>query len=335
VRAICQLAAKRRRLNDETMNAMPAQSPARAVVFAYHDIGVRCLEALLELGVEIGLVVTHTDQPSENIWFASVAAVARKNNIPVITPEDPNTAEIIRQVAAAQPQFLFSFYYRSMLGAELLNIPSQGAFNLHGSLLPRYRGRVPLNWAIIKGEQETGVSFHRMAARPDAGNLVAQQSLPILLNDTALDVFRKLVCAAEQLILQAVPKLIDGSAQEQAQDLSQGSYFGGRRLEDGNIDWSQPARQIHDLIRAVAPPYPGAFFDIGQQRVFILGSYYRALPARSPAPCIYWQDGQAWADCTDGRRLLITAGSIDDAAWDEGIFRQRFGDVLMLAKQAG
>ncbi len=177
------------------MSGLPAQIPARAVVFAYHDIGVRCLEALLELGLEISLVVTHTDQPSENIWFASVAAVARKNNIPVIAPEDPNTAEIIRQVAAAQPQFLFSFYYRTMLGAELLNIPPQGAFNMHGSLLPRYRGRVPVNWAIINGEHETGVSFHRMVARPDAGNLVAQQSVPILLNDTAHDIFRKLVCA--------------------------------------------------------------------------------------------------------------------------------------------
>lgn len=314
---------------------MPAQSPTRAVVFAYHDIGVRCLEALLELGVDIGLVVTHTDQPSENIWFASVAALARKNHIPVITPEDPNTAEIIRQVAAAQPQLLFSFYYRSMLGAELLNIPTQGAFNVHGSLLPRYRGRVPLNWAIIKGEKETGVSLHRMVARPDAGNLVAQQSVPILFNDTALDVFRKLVCAAEQVILQAVPKLIDGSAEEKPQDLSQGSYFGGRRPEDGRIDWRQPARRIHDLIRAVAPPYPGAFFNIHQHRIFILGSYYRALPARSSSPCIYWQDGLAWADCSDGRRFLITDGSIDDSSWDEEIFRQLFGEVLTLAKEAG
>lgn len=316
------------------MSKMLAQSPPRAVVFAYHDIGVRCLEALLELGVDIGLVVTHTDQPSENIWFASVAALARKNHIPVITPENPNTAEIVRQVAAAQPQFLFSFYYRSMLGAELLHIPSQGAFNLHGSLLPSYRGRVPLNWAIIKGEQETGVSFHRMVKRPDAGNLVAQQSVPILLNDTALDVFRKLACAAEQVILQTVPKLIDGSAEEKPQDLRQGSYFGGRRPQDGRIDWSQPARRIHDLIRAVAPPYPGAFFATGEHRIFILGSYYRALPARSAAPCIYWQDGLAWADCRDGRRFLITDGRIDDSSWDEKIFRQRFGAMLTLAKDA-
>lgn len=317
------------------MSGLPAQIPARAVVFAYHDIGVRCLEALLELGLEISLVVTHKDQPSENIWFASVAAVARKNNIPVIAPEDPNTAEIIRQVAAAQPQFLFSFYYRAMLGAELLNIPPQGAFNMHGSLLPRYRGRVPVNWAIINGEQETGVSFHRMVARPDAGNLVAQQSVPILLNDTAHDIFRKLVCASEQIILRAVPKLIDGSVQEKPQDLRLGSYFGGRRPQDGNIDWRQPARQIHDLIRALAPPYPGAFFAIDRHRIFILGSYYRALPARSPSPCIYWQDGLAWADCSDGRRFLITDGRIDDAPWDEEIFRRLFGEVLTLAKETG
>ena len=316
------------------MNQESQPAKARAVVFAYHDIGVRCLEALLELGLEIGLVVTHQDSESENIWFSSVADLARKNQIPFITPADPNSPEVIGQVAACQAEFLFSFYYRSMLGGELLGIPKKGAFNLHGSLLPRYRGRVPVNWAIIKGEKETGVSFHRMVTRPDAGNLVAQQSVPILLNDTAMDVFRKLVCAAEQVILQAVPRLIDGSAREWPQDLGQGSYYGGRRPEDGRIDWGRPAGEIHNLVRAVAPPYPGAFFDAGKHRVFLLGSYYRGLPARSSSPRIYWQDGMAWADCSGGRRLLITDLRIDGTVLDEAGFRQAFGDALMLDKEA-
>ena len=315
------------------MNQVRSKPLARAVVFAYHDIGVRCLEALLDLGVEISLVVTHRDDENENIWFASVAELARRNGIPVISPADPNEVNVIAQVTAAKPRFLFSFYYRSMLGAELLSIPQQGAFNLHGSLLPQYRGRVPVNWAIINGERQTGVSFHRMVTKPDAGNLVAQRSVPILINDRAIDVFRKLVCAGEELILQTVPGLLDGSARETPLDLTQGSYFGGRRPQDGRIDWACPAIEIHNLVRALAPPYPGAFFDVGTQRIFVLGSYYRELPAHSSSPRLYWENGMAWADCSDGRRLLITKLRLGDTVTDEHGFRQVFGDSLSLCPQ--
>ena len=314
------------------MSRLTKSPSAVAAVFAYHDIGVHCLEALLELGVDIRLVVTHQDDPSENIWFASVAEVARKNDIAVITPANVNTAEVVARVAATEPDFLFSFYYRSMLGDELLRVPGKGAFNLHGSLLPRYRGRVPVNWAVINGETETGVSLHRMVSKPDAGPLVAQHSVPILINDTALDVFQKLVCAAERVILQAVPGLLDGSAKETPQNLRHGSYFGGRRPEDGRIDWRRPAWEIHNLIRAVAPPYPGAFFETAGRRIFVLGSYYRDQPARTDSPCLYWKDGNAWADCTDGRRLLLTELRLDGSVLREDRFIQIFGDRLLLGQ---
>ena len=111
----------------------------RAVVFAYHEIGVRGLSVLLALGVDIRLVVTHVDDPAEAIWFSSVAELAALNDIPVITPRDPNAAEVVEQIRAYRPDVLFSFYYRHLLGAELLAIPSIGAYNLHGSLLPKYR----------------------------------------------------------------------------------------------------------------------------------------------------------------------------------------------------
>ncbi|MDD5613434.1 MAG: formyltransferase family protein, partial [Gallionella sp.] len=116
-----------------------------AVVFAYHDVGVRCLSVLLAHQVDVKLVVTHRDNPNENIWFGSVAGLAALHGIPVITPDDPNAPEVVGQIAALQPDFFFSFYYREMLKAPLLAIPSRGALNMHGSLLPKYRGRVPVN----------------------------------------------------------------------------------------------------------------------------------------------------------------------------------------------
>jgi methionyl-tRNA formyltransferase len=304
-----------------------SDAPKCGVVFAYHDIGVCGLSVLLALGVDVRLVVTHVDDPGETIWFSSVAELAALNDIPVITPSDPNTAEVLEQVRACQPDVLFSFYYRHMLGAELLAVPAIGAYNLHGSLLPKYRGRVPVNWAVLHGETETGVSLHRMEIKPDAGALVAQQAVAILPNDTAYAVFRKLTCAAEQLLLRCLPLLLQGRAQETALDLSAGSYFGGRRPEDGRIDWHKTAVAIHNLIRALAPPYPGAFFIMKGFRLQVLGSYYRDRPAAGKAPRIYWHDGRCHADCIDGRQLELTTLAIEGEPLDEAGFRARFGAV--------
>ena len=152
----------------------------RVVVFAYHNVGVRCLSVLLAHGMEVALVVTHRDNPKENIWFASVAELAALHGIPIITPDNPNTVEVLEQIRALQPDFLFSLYYREMFKRELLEIPKHGALNMHGSLLPKYRGRVPVNWAIIKGETETGATLHYMTEKPDNGAMLAQQAVPIL-----------------------------------------------------------------------------------------------------------------------------------------------------------
>ena len=307
-----------------------SQPSKRAVVFAYHDVGVRGLSVLLALGVDIPLIVTHSDDPDENIWFPSVARLAALNDIPVITPSDPNAAEVLEQVRACQPDVLLSFYYRHMLSAELLEIPTIGAYNLHGSLLPRYRGRVPINWAVLHGETETGASLHRMEVKPDAGALLDQQAVAILPNDTAHSVFKKVACATEQLLLRCIPLLLTGRAQETALDLSAGSYFGGRRPEDGRIDWRKTAAEIHNLIRAVAPPYPGAFFDTQGVRLQVLGSYYRDRPTVGQAPRIFWQDGHCRADCIDGRQLELTVLAVNDEPLHEQDFRTRFGTTELI-----
>jgi methionyl-tRNA formyltransferase len=311
---------------------MPAECSASAVVFAYHDVGVRCLEVLIDSGVDVRLVVTHADNPEEKIWFGSVADVADRNGIPVLFPDDPNGSALTQIIRKLAPDLLFSFYYRKMLSSELTDIPATGAFNIHGSLLPRYRGRVPVNWAVLNGEPETGVSLHRMTEKPDAGNLVAQKAIPVLSNDTAGRVFAKLTCAAESLLMESLPGLVAGNVVETPLDLTQGSYFGGRRPEDGLIDWSQPAWSIHNLIRAVAPPYPGAYFDAisGEEicRVRIPGSYFRAQPAQGSGPRIYWQGGWAWADCIDGLRLMITEIEVGGETLDASSFRSLFGDEL-------
>jgi methionyl-tRNA formyltransferase len=278
-----------------------------AVVFAYHDVGVRCLSVLLARGVDVRLVVTHDDNPGETIWFDSVAKLAERHQLTVIKPQDPNVPQVIAQVVATKPDFLFSFYYRSMLGEGLLAAPKQAALNMHGSLLPKYRGRVPVNWAIIHGEHETGATLHYMAAKPDAGAIVDRERVPILPDDTALDVFRKVCCAAEVCLYRAVPRLIDGTAAAETQNLAQGSYFGGRRAEDGVIDWSLPAQRIHDLVRAVAPPYPGATTLLNGRELKILRTV-RAFdqPCAYAQPTLFVHGNDICASAGDGKVLRIT-----------------------------
>jgi methionyl-tRNA formyltransferase len=303
----------------------------RAVVCAYHNVGVRGLSALLAVGVEVPLVLTHEDNASEEIWFGSVRALCAAHGIECLTPADPNAPEVVERVRACRPDWLFSLYYRQMLKAELLAIPRRGAYNLHGSLLPKYRGRVPVNWAVLHGERETGASLHRMEIRPDAGALVDQQAVAILPNDTAHDVFQKVTCAAEAVLLRAVPRMLAGTHVETPLDLAAGSYFGGRRPEDGRIDWALGAWQVHNLIRAVAPPYPGAYTITDCARIELLGSYYKGEAGRGGVPRLYWEQGRCHADCSDGRRLLITRLAADGVELDRQGFLARFGaDTLRL-----
>jgi methionyl-tRNA formyltransferase len=300
-----------------------------AVVFAYHDVGVRALSTLLAHDFDIRLVVTHRDDPRENIWFASVAELAELNHIPVVYADDPNSAELIDRVAGHKPDWLFSFYYRSLFGAALLSVPRRAALNMHGSLLPKYRGRVPINWAIIHGETETGASLHRMEIKPDAGALIDQQAVPILPNDNARQVAQKICCAVEMVMMRTLPRLLDGSYNETPLDLAAGSYFGGRKPEDGRVDWSLPAQQVHNLIRAVAPPYPPAFFDVGGHRLHLLGSYFRSEAAQEQAS-LHWIDGRCYANCVDGQRIQITGLEIDHNAAGQAEFERLFGAELIL-----
>ncbi|MGH8230153.1 MAG: formyltransferase, partial [Steroidobacteraceae bacterium] len=228
----------------------------RAVVFAYSEVGYRALEALLDGGVDVPLVFTVEDSPAETRWFRSVAELARERGVDAVTA-DPREERSIGRVRALAPQYLFSFYYRSLLDEPLLAAASWGALNLHGSLLPKYRGRAPVNWAILNGERETGVTLHYMVRKPDAGAIVAQERIPIGIDDTALTVSLTAAAAAARLITRTLPLLGAGPPPAQPMNLAAGSYFGRRTPEDGRIDWAWPAARVHNLIRAVAPPFPG------------------------------------------------------------------------------
>jgi methionyl-tRNA formyltransferase len=279
----------------------------RAVVFAYSEVGFRCLQVLLAQGVEIPLLFTHADDPRESQWFGSVRDLAHNAGLRVETPDNPNTPEWIAAGGATNPDFVFSFYYRHMLKSGWLGVARHGALNMHGSLLPAYRGRAPVHWAILRGEKLTGASLHYMVEKPDAGALVDQQAVPILENDNALQVSIKVAGAAEAVMARSLPRLIDGSAARRPLDIVKGSYFGRRTPEDGRIDWRRSAREIHDLVRAVAPPFPGAFTEVNGCRLALWETRVDASPAQhlANAPCLYAGGDHWYADCEDGHRLQV------------------------------
>ena len=284
----------------------------RAVVFAYHNVGVRCLKTLLAHGFDVPLVITHQDAPQEQIWFDSVAMTAADYGIAAIAPADPNTGDVLARVAGCRPDFLFSFYYRMLLKPPLLALAPRGALNLHGSLLPKYRGRVPVNWAIIHGETQTGATLHYMTDRPDNGDIVAQAAVPILPDDTGKEVFDKVTVASELALHGALPALLAGTAPRRAQDSSQATYFGGRTPDDGVVDWSRTAGSIHNLVRAVAPPYPAARTRLRGRPVRILRTRVRdTIAPPTSRPSLNVEGGEILAHCGGGGTLSIRALEID------------------------
>jgi methionyl-tRNA formyltransferase len=241
----------------------------RIIFFGYSEVGYSCLSLLLERGDNVVALITHEDNPHEKIWFKTPAVAARERGIPVFTPESVNTPEWRERIAALRPDLILSVYYRHMIGTKILALPPLGAWNMHGSLLPKYRGRAPINWAVLHGEPRIGMTLHRMVKSADAGAVVDQAGVDIGPRDTAEQAFRKALPCARAVLARQIDSLLAGTVKETAQDESQANYFGGRKPEDGRIDWTRTSAQIFNLIRAVTDPYPGAFTDVGASRLMV------------------------------------------------------------------
>jgi len=277
----------------------------KAIILAYHNIGCIGIEALLKNGYEIAAVFTHNDNPNENIWFNSVAELASGNGIPVFAPEDINHPLWIQKIIEIDPDILFSFYYRNMVASEILNIPSSGCLNLHGSLLPKYRGRCPINWVLVNGETETGITLHYMTPRADDGDIVCQKKIAISDTDNAHTLHEKAAKTATDILNEILPKLREGTAPRIPQDHSKASYFGARSAKDGEIDWNRDAIAIRNLVRAVSRPYPGAFSYLGNRK------------------CIFWSVSAAEGNSERPATILSTVPFV--IACGKGAIQVDFG----------
>jgi methionyl-tRNA formyltransferase len=258
----------------------------RILFFGYSEIGHDCLELLLARGYNVVALFTHEDNPNEKIWFKTPAQAARAKGVPIFTPEKITTPEWIERITALKPDLILSVYYRNMISTKILALAHLGAFNLHGSLLPKYRGRAPINWALLHGEPRLGVTLHRMVKSADAGAIVDQEAVDVGPRDTAEEAFRKVLPLGPRVIGRQIEALLAGKAREKPQDEAEATTFGGRTPEDGRIVWSQTSRQIFNLVRAVTDPYPGAFSDVGAARLLVWWAEIKPRPegAEEAAP---------------------------------------------------
>lgn len=256
----------------------PAIRP-RILFFGYSEVGYECLSLLLTRGDNVVALVTHDDDPREKLWFKTPAVAAREAGVPIFTPVCVNTPEWYERFAALRPDLILSVYYRYMIGTRILALARLGAWNMHGSLLPKYRGRAPVNWAVLNGESRIGMTLHRMEKSADTGAIVDQEGVDLGPRDTAEQAFRKALPCARRILERQIDALLAGTARETQQDHSQATYFTGRKPEDGRIEWTQTTARAFNLIRAVTDPYPGAFTDVGAARLMV----WWAEPAPRPA----------------------------------------------------
>ena len=305
-------------MNDAADDTNDHERRQRAVVFAHRKLGVRCLKVLLAGGVDVAMVVTHDDDPGGNNHDESVRSLCREERLPCIA-DDVDSPELLEQVRDTLPDLMFSFDYRPMLPAELLALAP--AYNMHGSLLPEFPGGASVERAVLHDATVTGASLHELTNEAGAGAIVSQMEVPILPDDTAFEVAVKVTVAAEQTLWRVLPSLLDGTAPRLRNaggtGAAPGACLGLRTPEDGRIDWRQPARQVYNLHRAAAPPYPGAFTDIAGVRYVIerarLSGNFGNVVALGLPPGLTVVDNCIFGVCGDGRMLTISSLTADGA----------------------
>jgi methionyl-tRNA formyltransferase len=269
--------------------------------FGTSAFAVPALRALAASAHRIGPVVAAPAQPSgrgRKLVPSPAEQEARKLNLPVLTPEDPSDPAFMAELESRRPEVAVLAAYGHILKPALLSVPRHGFLNIHPSLLPRYRGAAPIQRAILAGEEQTGVTIIILSEQVDAGDIVAQETVSVGEDETAGELSPRLADVGARLIIDALTLLENGRATRIAQDSARATRAPKITKAERDIDWRQPARQIHNRIRALSPE-PGAVTSFRQKRMVLLRSRVSPVPERGePGEVLVRQSG-----------LVVAAGS--------------------------
>ena len=249
----------------------------RIVFFGSPDFAVPALKALVDGGHEVAAVVTQPDRPKgrgRKTTPPPVKSAALELGLEVFQPANIKTEDFFDAMSKISPDLFVVVAFGQLLPQRLLDVPEKGAINIHGSLLPKYRGPAPIQWAIINGETETGVTTMYMEKKLDAGDMLLWRATPIYPDDTAGSLHDRLSQIGAELLAETLDRLEKGNLNATAQDPSQATYAPMLEKNDGRIDWEKPAQDIERFIRGMSP-WPGAFTFLDKKRLKI----FKAQPA--------------------------------------------------------
>jgi methionyl-tRNA formyltransferase len=244
---------------DEEEEDEPEHLPLRIVYMGTPEFAVPSLEALVDEEHDVLLVVTQPDRRGNRgrITVPPVKEVAQELGLRVAQPEDVGTTAFIEQVAALQPDFIVVAAFGQKLPPSLLDVPKYGAINVHASLLPEYRGAAPVQRAILDGKTETGVTIMQMAAALDAGDILAQEAVPIGADEDTEMVLARVAVAGAQLLPRVLLELVNGNVKPRVQEEGKVTWAKSIKKRDERINWKEPAERIVNRVRALSPA-PGA-----------------------------------------------------------------------------
>jgi len=283
-------------------------------VGAVHE-AVPALGVLLDSEAEVAEVVTlPTERAASTSGFVDLEPLARAHGISVRHCADINSAESVRRVRELQPDLIVVTGWTRLLSAELLSVPPRGLVGFHASLLPRYRGRAPVNWAILRGETVTGNTMMYLDAGTDTGDIIDQRTVPITLDDSCATVYAKVGEAGADMLRRHLRALLDGTALRRPQGPADGPPLPKRTPRMGITDWNRPARAVHDWIRALTSPYPGAFGYLAGQKVMLWASAVGGDGAGGAAGEVLGWDADGVRVGTADGVLLLTRASLADEA---------------------
>lgn len=251
------------------MNNITNFKKPRIIFLGFSDVGFQSLKFLIEYGCNIVAVFTHDTDPHEEKWFETPESLAIKNNIPVYKPLSLKDEKWATLVSTLNPDLILSLYYRNFIPPQIFNQAKLGAYNMHGSYLPKYRGRAPLNWSIINGENYCGASLHVLEKDFDTGDIVCQEKVSIDNNEYVETVIPRITDAVIKILKNSIDSLLSGRPNLTKQNHNESTYFGKRSPKDGQIDFSKTATEVFNLIRAISHPFPGAFFFRNDNKIII------------------------------------------------------------------
>ncbi len=281
----------------------------RIVFMGTPAFAVPSLERLIADGYEVVGVFTQPDKPKNRgmkLAPSPVKACAQAHGLPVFQPvsfrKEPEALEVLNGLA---PDLTVVAAYGQILPQPALDAAKLGSINVHSSLLPRYRGAAPINWAILNGEEETGVTIQKMALALDAGDVISQARTPIRPDETAEQLYDRLAVLGAQLLGETIPRLADGTAQFIPQDTALSSYAPRLGRELSPIDWNRPAREIHNQVRGLLP-WPGASADLGGTRFKIFAVEETGVDTGAEPGTILAADERGiLVACGDGKALRV------------------------------